>query len=737
MITIRPSRSLALHGPLIVMWNICTFGYSYPRRRVGENYMVCVIRVVVIAVARMACLLGAIWYIWNLVEYQNLGGDRPLNILVTQENTNYTGTITPKLNILSTATGDLNVTDVLFSNLTGNYGLEVGYSRGPSGLGEGDTIFMDQIVDTLQAQSFDYVQVVIKHDPILPPYGWSQVSLIHPLSWSTTFSTMDLFNQYYFLPGHFVEIRYTPLTFNYYPTITPSNTTLEKFVNFLGFTSASTDYSYQSTVAHIPFPSGVYDNLTTVIILRPQSTLNQLSYQTEKTTFRDTMSSIGGLLGIVGSFIGFLFGASVLSPWGFIAGIPFFRRKISGSLAKAYDTPDGLSKGPFTTKIEEVGQFGPEIHEKGNGSVSAADLKLTMLKERLDELELVLSEYYLDGDVFKTYADERKKIKLERARSLLGSSRKTFTGGLFRKVSKDQKEYSALMLGNLTETAASPMTGEGIEQTQNQPLSTYPQKQEFNDSSSSMNWMLPSQTLKESQHQHRGPLPSPEHPPQPPASRVSTSEPSVFAYYQQQHLDQHSGQNQQQQQQQQGQQPAAQNQKHQRVQKTLSAQSLVRPMAGGDPSTIQIPTRRSSSFHEQDSQSLLQQDHNSLRNSTYAVNNVVTGPPSYPPRPQYSGTSPIALNTAAAAASNPYAVSAVSAALATSPQVSQGNRWFSSPPSSPSSTIVASPTQQLVSPSQSFYSTPGSGVGEGSISSLRGLTGNQQQQLQQLQQQGP
>jgi len=541
-------------------------------------------------------------------------------------------------------------------------------------------------------------------------------------SWSRQFTSMDDYNQYYFLPGHFVEIRYTPLTFNYYAALTSSNTTREKFVNFFGFTPVSTDYSYQSTVAHIPFPPGVYDNLTSVILLRPQSTLNEVSYQTEKTTFRDTMSSIGGLLGIVSSFIGFLFGASVLSPWGFIAGIPFFRRKISGSLAKAYDTPDGLSKGPFTTKIDEIGQFGPEISKRGAGQISAEELKLTMLKERLDELELVLSEYYLDGEVFKTYADERKKLKLERAKSLLGSTRKSATGGLSRKLSKGQKEYSALMMTNLTESAASPMDGEGREEIQDHSLSMYPQKQEFRDSSSSMNWMLPSQTLKESQHQHRGPLPSPEHPPQPPAPRVSTSEPSgVFAYYQQQHLDQLSAQNQQQQEPQQ----AAQNQKYQRIQKALSAQALVRPMAGSDPSAIRIPARRSS-FNEQDTEGLLRQDQNSLRNSTYSNNNT-TSPPVYPPRPQMS---PIGLNTAAAAASNPYAVSA---AIATSPQVSQGNRWFSSPASSPTSTVVASPTQPIVSPRPSLHSTPGSGVGEGSISSLRSFSGHQQQQQQQQQ----
>jgi len=48
----------------------------------------------------MACILGGMWYIWNLVEYQRLRGKKPFNVLVSQEDTG-TGTITPSKKLLS------------------------------------------------------------------------------------------------------------------------------------------------------------------------------------------------------------------------------------------------------------------------------------------------------------------------------------------------------------------------------------------------------------------------------------------------------------------------------------------------------------------------------------------------------------------------------------------------------------------------------------------------------------
>ncbi|KAG0050129.1 hypothetical protein BGZ83_005088 [Gryganskiella cystojenkinii] len=426
----------------------------------------------------------------------------------------------------------------------------------------------------------------------------------------------------------------------------------------------------------------MYDNLTSVIILRPQSNLTSLSYQAEETTFRDTMSSIGGLIGIVGSIIGFLFGAAVLSPWGFVAGLPWFRRRISGSLAKAYDSADGLSKGPFTTKIDEIGQFDPTtIPEQGTKTMSATEMKIILLKERLDELELVLSEFYLDGKVFKSYADEREKIKLERAVSRRGNvsgggekGKRGLLGLRSYKSQQQQQEYSAIEgdgMAGMTES------GEML------AMSSYPAKQEFQDTSSpsSTNWMLSSHTLMENQHQHQGSLPSMAHPPQVPTSSASSSEPGVFTYYQQQQLNQHiQGQ----------QQPQQQHHDAQHAKKTASAQSLVRPMAGGDPSAIRIPPRRSS-FNEQDAQqaqSLLQQD--SLRNSMTTMSPTTPTspthgglPPTYPARPQRDEILPITTTA------SPYTGPTSSQQQQ---QQQQQGKWFASTSTTTQPSVAPSPT---------------------------------------------
>ncbi|KAF9350423.1 hypothetical protein BGX26_011399, partial [Mortierella sp. AD094] len=319
----------------------------------------------------------------------------------------------------------------------------------------------------------------------------------------------------------------------------------------MGFGGQKVIYAYQTTGYTSPFPPGLHDDDTIVVIIRAQSELEIISYLVEKVTLRDTMSSIGGLIGIAGSAIVFLFGASLMSPWGYIAGLPFFRRRISGSLAKAYDNDHGLSKGPFTTQFEDTGKFDSEI--------KTTDQRISMLKERIDELEMVLSEYYLDGAVFRDYADERDKLKVARKASIV--SRTTLkTGSAPYTGQQDGQSTSQRTWGNTRE-----------------PL------------------VLPSQTLMESQHQHRGQLPSPQFPPSyaKPSqeyTRRQSSEPSVLAYYQQQW------------------QQSQQHSKH----RSESEQSLLRSRVEEDEEFVSPRHARRDSDQDQQTQGLLQQDHHTM-----------------------------------------------------------------------------------------------------------------------------
>ncbi|KAG0357286.1 hypothetical protein BGZ54_000377, partial [Gamsiella multidivaricata] len=468
-----------------IIWCICTFGYKFPTKRRGENLIVCIFQATVVFVVRFFCIMGAIWYINAWAEYTLQGKARPFNILERQE-VDAEGTLAPYLNFFSTETNKIDILGITFQNMTDEFAINYSYgiNGGITSVGPDDNY-------KLNADNFTSLQYMIRHNPPLPAFPWTRVSLLHPLNNLSFYSEREKPNQYFFLPGHFVEIRYTPQYFYevYDPNVNPDGTernnatVLQKFKAFMGYGGDVEIPTYQSTVEHIPFPTGMYDNMTSIIILRPEAKLVIKTYASEDVTFRDTMSKIGGLIGLVGSMLVFLFGASLMSPWGFIAGVPFFRRRISGSLAKAYDNEDGLSKGPFTIKIEEVGSFDPDVR--------TVDEKMTFLKERVDELEIVLREYYLSSEVFQYYAEERKKLKLARTASVVSrATGKASLGGHY----SDQRP---------------------------QPL------------------MLPSQTLMESQQQHRGQLPSPQFPPS--YARQSSDqlgrhapEPSVSTYYQQQ-----------------------------------------------------------------------------------------------------------------------------------------------------------------------------------------------------------
>ncbi|KAF9950500.1 hypothetical protein BGZ72_007858 [Mortierella alpina] len=397
-----------------------------------------------------------------------------------------TTTAAPIVRVSSSELNKLNVTGLNYYNGSqfNTVGLGLVEYRENNG---GQVVNMHLSDFELQGGVNNYLYVEIEHDQVLPRDVWTFVSLFHPNRTTKEPTTRDMFNDYAFTPGHFVEIRYTPVQFFTVFRPGPSSTTWERFKSFIGYMDPVENFSYQSTVQHIPFPLGMYNPHTSVIVIRPQSGLELTEYEEEKTSFKDTMAKIGGLLSLVGSIVVFLFGVSLVSPWGFLANLPFFRRRMSNSLAKAYNSSEGLSKGPFTTHMDEIGDF--------DHTVPSNDLKIIMLKERIDELELVLSEYYLDGCVFQHYSEERDKVRLERAKTRLGRPKSKQVDGL-------------------------ELQGHRLYDNQFQPTGQLPSP-DFNPSNPRTG-----QDQQQQQYHHR---------------RQSSSEPGVFAYYQQQKINKQQG----------------------------------------------------------------------------------------------------------------------------------------------------------------------------------------------------
>ncbi|KAG0084501.1 hypothetical protein BGZ93_001202, partial [Podila epicladia] len=407
------------------IWMIFTFGYAYPRRRVGENFMYCIVRHVVIFLSRLFCILGAIYYIYRWSSYVAAGDQRELTTLKRETKALGNETLVPYFTILSTEPNKINVTSISYSSAY-RHDRNMTQMTKTEDLGDGWERMAVFIRANLSNTYQEYFEVEVQHQSPLPTYPWFKLNLFSPRRPESKkngkedeekteyFSDQDRFNEYYYQPGHYVEILYTPVEVHSPPL--DSSKLFTRIKNFAGFGDEVVTYSYESTISFKPFPASVaarkgYTNETTVIILRPQASLEFIYYREEKTNFRDTMSSIGGLLSLAGSVIAFLFGAGLLSPWGKLVEMPFFRRKVAGSLAKAYASEDGISKGPFTGEIQNIGKFDPDM--------ASHEIRITLLKERMDELELVLTEYYLEGDIFQDYASERLQLKREKHDALV------------------------------------------------------------------------------------------------------------------------------------------------------------------------------------------------------------------------------------------------------------------------------------------------------------------------------
>ncbi|KFH63337.1 hypothetical protein MVEG_10747 [Podila verticillata NRRL 6337] len=422
-----------------LIWAILTFGYAYPRRRVGENFTYCLVRHVVIFFSRLFCIMGAIYYIYRWMKYAAAGDQRELNTLRRETQAPEGGTLMPWFAVLST---DMNVTAIHYTNTTNTYYLKQSIANLTEleDMGAGWQRTSVLINHNLTNENQEYFEVVLQHATTLPAYPWYRLNFFSPKfmletsvknspSGTRKYTVQDQFNEYFYQPGHYVELRYTPIEVHDQAKMGDTSNLFTKLKIFAGFGDEDITYSYETTVSFKPFPAEVmaaqnYTADTTVIIIRPQSSLQFIYYREEKTNFRDTMSSIGGLLSLAGSVIAFLFGAGLLSPWGKLVEMPYFRRKVAGSLAKAYDSKDGISKGPFTGRIENIGKFDPDM--------ASHEVRITLLKERMDELELVLTEYYLEGDIFQDYASERLHFKQAKHEALVraASTRNGDVGGL-------------------------------------------------------------------------------------------------------------------------------------------------------------------------------------------------------------------------------------------------------------------------------------------------------------------
>ncbi|KAG0037044.1 hypothetical protein BGZ82_003256 [Podila clonocystis] len=386
------------------LWMILTFGYAYPRRRVGENLMYCIVRHVVIFFSRLFCIFGAIYYIYRWTTYVAAGDQRELTTLKREIKTKYNETLMPHFELLSTVPNKINVTTIYYTNFTDTYYLTQTIAELTSTAVAENGLSQTRVsIDyNLTSTSQEYFEIVVQHQP-LPDYPWYKISLYAPPKWDwkknqraedQPWIDQDQVNQYFYQPGYYVEIRYTPIEIHSPPL--PGNL-FTNIKNFAGFGDEVVSYSYETTAHFKPFAASV---------------MRERNYTADTTTsFRDTMSSIGGLLSLAGSVIAFLFGAGLMSPWGKLVEMPYFRRKVAGSLAKAYGSEDGISKGPFTGRIEDIGKFDPDM--------ASHEIRITLLKERMDELELVLTEFYLEGDIFQDYASERLQLKKEKHEALV------------------------------------------------------------------------------------------------------------------------------------------------------------------------------------------------------------------------------------------------------------------------------------------------------------------------------
>ncbi|KAF9369198.1 hypothetical protein CPB97_003819, partial [Podila verticillata] len=283
----------------------------------------------------------------------------------------------------------------LFYDLNGSHPLN--YEAVRPNVTAGDELDLMMNVTRLRSEFMEYIEIQAYHASQPPACKWYQLSLRHPASTGQVAKYKDHSNIYFYKPGYLVEIRYRPI--HIYTDLAPNskdyNTPLSKMRRSFGFGHLYEDYSYITSITYQPtgdnpvVPKGSYGpyGLPTVatIVLRPESAFETISYSEEKITLQTTLARIGGFLSLIGALIAFFFGMSAISPWGVITLIPCLRQEVSNSFISS----NGYR--PFTTPLENVKESGSTTEPQ------TEDVETRYLKERLNQLEQVLSQYYLDG----------------------------------------------------------------------------------------------------------------------------------------------------------------------------------------------------------------------------------------------------------------------------------------------------------------------------------------------------
>ncbi|KAF9577189.1 hypothetical protein BGW38_007764, partial [Lunasporangiospora selenospora] len=243
----------------------------------------------------------------------------------------------------------------------------------------------------------EYTYLVLQHsgtDQLKLP--WTRLALYHQKSPPLKNGYVDNRStfRHYLYPGQSLEIRYT---LDIFPDLARSFRVRDILEDQIGELfkrdgPKSWTYIYSATVNTIPHPQmpNPEGYLTSVIVLRPASNTVRYHYKEEKYSIWNRVSTIGGLMGFFTSIIAFLCGADLRSPFGAMTKFGYFQRKTRQVFSETFGSKGRHGKIPFTTKESDLLLIEDQVPEMQTRR------QVATLQERIDKLEIALSEYYLD-----------------------------------------------------------------------------------------------------------------------------------------------------------------------------------------------------------------------------------------------------------------------------------------------------------------------------------------------------
>ncbi|RUS14928.1 hypothetical protein BC937DRAFT_93151 [Endogone sp. FLAS-F59071] len=158
-------------------------------------------------------------------------------------------------------------------------------------------------------------------------------------------------------------------------------------------------YTVTETITIVPLNSTEILN-TRVVGFRFQANTAYYTITNERYyhTWGELFGLIGGLYGGVASVFMLLFGSNKFSPWGLLQKI-IFRTKLSGPLRDGLSESDSLANSgtPFTDPIptSDVGNLEDVV----------------ILRERVEKLELFLSNYVIDKGLLGSGAERESSVE--------------------------------------------------------------------------------------------------------------------------------------------------------------------------------------------------------------------------------------------------------------------------------------------------------------------------------------